>query len=195
MKKTLLVCIGLICSLIANAQKSTNDCDAEVSATASPTVKRLLVQQCLLGKSSTELEPTAAKKLLRNQKVFLQDLQISEVNSAGGVEIFALIVNPNQASAIKYLNIQLNLYNAVGDKVLSEIDRSGSATISYTGPLKHQDGVTRVDWGPVWYNSTGVCLLIRSISIDFMNGKKITLAGKAISEAIGSEVKSNCKPV
>jgi hypothetical protein len=132
--------------LVAFAGKSPEDCQAEIDPIATPVTRQMLIQKCLFEASATPAEIAASKEGSRNSTVFLEDLQISKVNSAGGVEIAASINNPNTGNAIKYLNVALYLYNSVGDRIASDIGRQFLHTISYTGSLKNEDGVKRVHW-------------------------------------------------
>ena len=124
---------------------------------------------------------------------FIKEFGIDEVDSAGGVEPYFILYNPNLSSPIKYARIRITLYNAVGDIVSSTIGDQTTAGISYTGPLSNEDGETRADWGPIWYNSTGRCIKIESVQITFVNGKTRSFAGKTLRTALAPDVMNECK--
>lgn len=169
----------------AHAQKSTDDCAAEIGEPAA--TNRQLVADCLLESiGGAVITP-------RNPKVYVHDFGIQNVNSAGGVEIFADFVNPNKPSAIKYITIKLKLYNAVGDVIQSTIGGGSTKSFKYTGPLGHEIMQYRAHWGPAWYNHAGACVVMQSLSVEFMNGKQLNFSGQTLRSAMATEVKNSCK--
>ena len=123
---------------------------------------------------------------------YIKDFGISEVNSAGGVEPYFVFFNPNTSSSIKYINIWALLYNAVGDVISSDIGGQTSAGMSYTGPLSNADGEKRANWGPTWYNTTGVCIKLTSVVVTFVNGKVFKFEGKNLNGALAPEMANTC---
>lgn len=140
-----------------------------------------------------ELESAPAGGNALQAKYFVKDFGINKVNSAGGVEPYFVFYNPNKASPIKYLRAQITLFNAVGDILSSSIGAKTTAGISYTGPLTNADGETRVDWGPIWYNTTGDCIRVESMQVTFMDGKATTFVGKNLKAALAPELSNSCK--
>jgi hypothetical protein len=126
-------------------------------------------------------------------KFFIKDFGIDTVNSAGGVEPYFVFFNPNPNTAIKYLTVDLTLYNAVGDRVSSSIGRETTARLRYTGPLTNADGEKKTYWRPVWYNSTGHCIRVESVAVTFMDGKLRTFAGRTLLSALAPELTNDCK--
>ncbi len=143
--------------------------------------------------SALEANPGDAGKSPPPTTWYIKSFAIDEVNSAGGVEPYAVLINPNASSPIKYLHITARLYNAVGDVVSSTIGGATSARLQFTGPLLSSEGEKRVDWGPIWYNSTGKCLKIDSIQVTFVNGKILAFAGKNLKAALASDLVNECK--
>ena len=145
-------------------------------------------QIAALDESPDSLAPREQKPLW-----YVTSFGIDEVNSAGGVEPFFVLYNPNQSSPIKYIRLQVRLYNGVGDIVSSSIGNQVSATLSYTGPLLNEDGNKRVDWGPIWYNSTGQCLKVISVQVTFMNGKASSFSGTSLKRALNPSISNECR--
>jgi hypothetical protein len=123
---------------------------------------------------------------------FIKDFGIEQVNSAGGVEPYFVFVNPNGASPIKYLRVSASLYNAVGDVVGSSIGGKTTANLNFTGPLRMEDGESRVAWDPVWYNNTGHCIKVETVQVTFINGKVLSFAGKNLKAALAPGVDNTC---
>jgi hypothetical protein len=143
----------------------------------------------------SELESQKADQAtsLPKPTYFVTEFGIDEVNSAGGVEPYFVFFNPNQSSPIKYIKLRITPYNAVGDVISSSIGGQTTAGLSYTGPLSHSDGETRVNWGPIWYNTTAECIKLESIQISFVNGKSISFIGKTLYKALAPEINNVCR--
>ena len=116
-----------------------------------------------------------------------------DMNSAGGVEPWIAFKNPLQSSSIKYINVTIKPYNAVGDVAPSSIGQKTTAHLEFTGPLSHDEKVKTGSWAPVWYNSTIECLRIESVKILFMNGKSASFSGKELSKALAPNLKNSCR--
>lgn len=185
---TLLVATLLPCFAIAS--KSSRECALEVGVHPEPE-RQQLIYKCMFAPNPDPIPaaPIAPKSPL----VYVQEFGIREVNSAGGVEPFAVFSNPNKTSAIKYITMYLALYNGVGDAIRSDIGGNNLAGISFTGPLKHDEDDRSVNWGPVWYNSTAKCIQIRSMSVEFMNGKRVSFSGKALTAALATDIENHCR--
>lgn len=167
--------------------------------------------QCLRAKVSGELDkrgmndtdcnkliinegrPTAAKAATQGG-FYLYDFGLWDVDSAGGVEPHAWIVNPNPTDAIKYVNMTLRMFNAVGDPVRSSIGNQSTFAIQFTGPLTNEDGPKHANWGPVGYNHSASCLQVETVSIVFMSGKKASFSGKRITQAFHPGTRPRCRP-
>jgi hypothetical protein len=123
----------------------------------------------------------------------IKDFGVWDVNSAGGVEPYFVFTNPNDKSPIKYISLRISLFNAVGDMVGSEIGDQRTRTIQYTGPLAMEQGENKAQWSPIWYNTTGSCIRVESMSVTWMNGKSQSYAGKALTNAMASNLSNSCR--
>ncbi|MES2973405.1 MAG: hypothetical protein V4757_07340 [Pseudomonadota bacterium] len=124
---------------------------------------------------------------------YIDSFGITEVNSAGGVEPYASFVNPNSKSAIKYIRLQMQLYNAVGDVVRSTIGGHSVGTLSYTGPLEAGKEPDGAEWEPIWYNRSGHCVTVTAVSVEFMNGRRESFSGKAVGKALAPGLANDCR--
>lgn len=124
---------------------------------------------------------------------YIDSFGIVEVNTAGGVEPYVIFVNPNAKSAIKYVHLQMRLYNAVGDPIRSRIGGHNVASLSYTGPLEAGRDPEKADWEPLWYNHSGHCVTITSVSVEFMNGRKESFSGKGVLKALAPGLSNDCR--
>jgi hypothetical protein len=123
----------------------------------------------------------------------IKDFGVWDVNSAGGVEPYFVFTNPNDKSPIKYISLQISLFNAVGDMVGSSIGNQRTKGIRYTGPLAMEDGEDKAQWSPIWYNTTGSCVRVESMSVTWMNGKSQSYAGKALTNAMAPDLSNSCR--
>ena len=126
-------------------------------------------------------------------KWYIKSFGIDEINSAGGVEPFVVLFNPNAKSDIKYAVVRATLYNAVGDVIESTIGQTSTANLQFTGPLAMSDGERRVDWGAVWSNTTGSCIKIESLRVTFVDGKSVSFSGKNLRSALAPDLLNECK--
>ena len=142
-------------------------------------------------KSQTLIEPPSVEA---NEKAsyFIDGYGIYDVNSAGGVEVTMRVVNPNSKSEIKYLHVQIQLYDKVGEMLRSKIGGKGIATLQITGPIKYGDMPRRTQWDPVWYEHSGWCIRIISVQVQFLDNTKQSFAGKSLSNALKPALKNEC---
>ena len=175
----------------ASTAKSVEDCEREIGEPAQ--LNRDLVAKCLQESLGLDTSNGANTNTSIDPRVYVLDFGIEKVNSANGVEPYAVFINPNKGSPIKYIRLMMTLYNAVGDKIGSSIGNAPTRLLSFTGPLHHDEGRRVAGWQPVWYNSTGACVSIQSLSVEWMNGKKISLSGKELRYAIAADVSNSCR--
>lgn len=123
----------------------------------------------------------------------IKNFGVWDVNSVGGVEPYFVFTNPNNKSSIKYISLQISLFNAVGDMVSSTIGNQRIKGIQYTGPLAMEDGEDKAQWGPIWYNTTGSCVRVESMRVTWMNGKSQSYAGKALKNAMAPDLSNSCR--
>jgi hypothetical protein len=140
-----------------------------------------------------ELE-TTSEQSGEQKKYFIKEFGIDDVNSAGGVEPYFVFFNPDSTQSIKYIDVQLTLFNGVGDVVSSDIGGNTASGIRFTGPLNRSDGDKRADWGPIWYNHSGRCVRVNSVRITYMNGRTLNFAGKSLANAFAPGVENVCRP-
>ena len=124
---------------------------------------------------------------------FVKSFGIDKIDSAGGVEVYFLLVNPNTTSAIKYLTLKVTPFNAVGDVITSEIGNQSTASLGFTGPLANEDGEKSSRWGPVWYNTTTKCIKIESIHVTFLNGESLAFTDQSVKSALAEGLSNDCK--
>ena len=106
-----------------------------------------------------------------------------------------VIDNPNVDASIKYASFSVLLYNEVGDQLRSRIDGSAQRTLKFTGPLEagQPTNARKAKWGPLWYNATGSCIKIVSVSVEFMNGKRQSFSGSTLRNALAPRLTNDCR--
>lgn len=123
---------------------------------------------------------------------YIESFGIAEVNSAGGVVPVMSVTNANPRSAIKYVRVQVGMYNAVGDQVYSSIHGQTPRWVRMTGPLAPGDSRLAVRFEPIGYNQTTTCIRANTVEIEFMDGTTRTFSGKDVQKAMASGVYSDC---
>lgn len=187
---------------------SERTCEAVVLATQPPGDLKAQVAECVQRSidqdarapgelramaKAKEDERARADEPRRELPHYISDFRLSDIDSAGGVNVVADISNPNKASPIKYLEIRTSMYNAVGDRIRSDIGGKSGATLQFTGPLSNAQQPEGVRWEGVWYNSTANCVKIESISVEFMNGKRMNFTGRKLQDVMDPAMKNSCK--
>ncbi len=101
--------------------------------------------------------------------------EITEVNSAGGVEVLFRFGHLLRDKTIKYVTITASVYNAVGDKVIDRISGDNYFKMRLTGPIDFT-GVweTYTSTEPVFYNYNAKCLQLTNLRIDYTDGTNYT---------------------
>ena len=89
-------------------------------------------------------------------------------NSAGGVTV-VLMFETYLDEEIKYLTLDVAPYNAVDDKVASDIGNKSDVKLQLTGPIEKGSNHC-FECENVWYNSTIKYVVVSSITIEYMNG-------------------------
>ena len=104
------------------------------------------------------------------------------VNSAGGVT-FALYFLNSSDKTIKYVNLDLQAYNSVGDPQGGEIYSSSKRSVEFTGPTSPTE-YAQTAWGELWYNSTITCTKILSLKITYMDGSSKSFNAQQVSNLL-----------
>jgi len=98
-------------------------------------------------------------------------------NIADGIDVMITYQNI-ESKAIKYVEFELVLVNAVGDVVATNIMNKKRTHLQSTGPVK--SGSTKwADWKAPVYHSDAVKLAILSADITYMDGTKEKAPGLA----------------
>lgn len=107
-------------------------------------------------------------------------------NSVGGVDVYIIprITSPKK---IKYINFEVEPYNAVGDKVSSDIGEKSNAMVRVTGPLTFGDKVTMWSFSNLWYNNSIHCLELLSVNVEYIDGSEETYKGDTLSKVLAPE--------
>lgn len=113
----------------------------------------------------------AKQRLRMGDRAFqISELNISNINSAGGVSFKVSVDYANSKKIIKYIYININPYNAVGDIVQDRISRSSLFKGSITGPIEASTEMKSYTFENAWYDHTIRCLKIERIEIIYMDG-------------------------
>jgi outer membrane murein-binding lipoprotein Lpp len=145
--------------------KEIQNLRAEASRKAEEEKARVLAEQA---KSAEE----KAKSIVRVSKVYP-----GKPNSAGGVDVYISWRN-NSDKVIKYIVFAVEPYNAVNDKVGSEIGNFSMFRGKSTGPFNKGEGSSgNTYWENAWYNNTIKSVQLKGVEIEYMDGSTIDLKG------------------
>ena len=160
-------------------------------------VTKELARRGLSSADCNELARTAGAKAIgewaKAGGYFVREFGLYDVNSAGGVEPYGRFVNPDPGAAIKYIDLQIAMYNAVGDMLSSDIGHQNVGSVRVTGPMDNDQGQRRAHWGPVWYNHSARCIEIKSMRVEFMNKKVLNFSGKSLASALHPKLDNGCR--
>ncbi len=97
------------------------------------------------------------------------------IDSAGGVE-WNLNITNNTDKQIKYVTLEWNCYNAVGDLIRDEIGWKTYCRVKYTGPLDAHSTSSRVCNTRKFYNHTLKSYQLSEVIVEYMDGttEKVT---------------------
>jgi hypothetical protein len=142
--------------------------------------------------SQTPKDPTRVIRIERVRTV--------EPNSAGGVEVRFAWRNLSTTKTVKYAWFDVVPYNAVNDRVASEIGRKVLATLESVGPVApgHWSGSLAPEgnatetsdpsdddgWPNVWYNSEIVRVEIRRVRIQYMDGSRLSIERSGVKKTL-----------
>jgi|AntRauTorckE5430_2_1112549.scaffolds.fasta_scaffold02613_2 hypothetical protein len=106
-----------------------------------------------------------------NQPLYIHNITVSDINSADGVDFSVDYAFNNSDEVIKYLEITVIPYNAVGDVQKGRISGESSFTGQITGPIKSEAKLLNGTWAEAWYNNTISCIKITKVKVIYMSGK------------------------
>ena len=159
------------------------------------TPKTLLALACttlVVGCGGPSVYPeTVDKAKINKQPFIIWSASPSSPDSAGGVSLDIRFTN-TAPETIKYIRYTVRGYNSVGDPAGGEIRASSYRTLRDVGP--HRPDVTETThWGELYYNWSLECVQITKLTLEYLNGKKKTYTGKALSALFGPNYRRTCK--
>lgn len=101
----------------------------------------------------------------------------------GGVEWNFKLTN-NTDKVIKYITLEWDCYNAVGDLVYDEIDRKPTVTIKYTGPLNARETTDLLRNSTLFYNSSYNSSKLTKLTVEFMDKTIIYVTNEGYSDIL-----------
>ena len=100
--------------------------------------------------------------------------KLDSPNSAGGCDYNFYYWNLSKKT-IKYLQWEGHVYNAVGDRVECDIDRTSFVRGKDTGPHETFSSDCGGTWGTIIYNYSAKSVLITRINITYMDGTSYSI--------------------
>lgn len=104
-------------------------------------------------------------------------------DSVGGVEWNFKITN-NTDKPIKYVSMEWNCYNAVGDIIYDEITGKSSHGVKYTGPLEAGQTTDLLRNTTLFYNHSYNSVKFTKLQVDFMDGTTIRITNQGYADII-----------
>ncbi len=117
-----------------------------------------------------------ARVYRREAPIVITSIYPSRPNSAGGVDVHITFINKSDKT-IKYVTFGVAPYNAVGDRVSSEIGDRSFARLETTGPYKPGHGSSSGYWGCIWYNYSIRRIKLNNVEIEYMDGTEEAFFG------------------
>ncbi len=136
-------------------------------------------------KAAAEAAKTVEDKV--HGLIRITKLNCSSPNSAGGVGINLHFINMHPEKTIKYLEVTVVPYNAVGDTQYCDIRDYSRYTCEATGPYAPGKGLTASDnwwWPNAWYNNTIKSIELKGVFIEYMDGTYLSLTNEELQYAI-----------
>lgn len=99
----------------------------------------------------------------------------------GGVEWSFRLTN-NTDKVVKYISMQWNCYNAVGDLVYDEISGDSNHGVKYTGPLNPEETTDYLCTSSRFYNYSFSTSKFTFLQVEFMDGTIIRITDKAYTD-------------
>lgn len=94
-------------------------------------------------------------------------------NTSGGHGLYLKFTNTSE-SVIKYLNLQFEAFNPVGDHVEGENNGENRFLLRLIGPIESKtEAKYDLREEPSFYSATATCFELAQISLDFMNGSSV----------------------
>jgi len=109
----------------------------------------------------------------------------TNINSACGVSV-SIYPHITTHKIIKYIEISVSAYNAVGDKVYGSIRQENTSMLKKTGPLSLGDPSYMWKWVP-WYNCTVHCIEMLSVKVEYMDGGFSIYGGEDLEKLYAPE--------
>ncbi len=101
----------------------------------------------------------------------------------GGVEWNFRFTN-NTEKTIKYITMEWNCYNVVGDLVYDEITRKSSYSIKYTGPLEAKQTTILLCNTTLFYSYSYNSAKLTKLQVEFMDGTIIRITDQGYSDIV-----------
>ncbi|MCT8335803.1 hypothetical protein NUH30_19105 [Leptospira sp. 85282-16] len=110
-------------------------------------------------------------KIIKSKKLpLLIKKSIHDINSAGGVTIEMEIENLSMET-IKYIEFELELFNAVNDRIKCDIRLYHTASANITGPIDTK-ATNKYYWENLWYNHSAEYITIKNVKIIYFNSER-----------------------
>lgn len=118
---------------------------------------------------------TRCEKEFRKQSPITISNWTYNIDSAGGVE-WKLNIKNNTDKQIKYVTLQWDCYNAVGDLIYDEISWKTYCRMRYTGPLDAHSTSQRIRNTTKFYNYNLKSYKLTEVIVEYMDGttEKVT---------------------
>ena len=172
--------------------------DPQVKAIIVKEEKRIIDERLSREKKERE-ERAAIQKSIEEQEFanlkFMDPayIEVKKINmdSAGGNEVSIKFTNCS-SQKVKYVYFTGYFLNAVGDKCRNEV--GGSTVWKYTGvgpvsripntPDRFGSYIKYFHSDPLFYSKNARRLILSSVTIEYMNGKKIVLSGSELEDRV-----------
>lgn len=127
-----------------------------------------------------------------DKNIFIHSAVITDINSAGGVNVGIEWMYRNTEKDIKYIYFTLIPYNDVGDIQQSEIGGDSQFIGQATGPIQAENEFMTMTWENAWYNHSISCVKITKVRVEYMDGSSYIYV-RELPKIMDSQYQNNCK--
>lgn len=123
--------------------------------------------------------------------LIISGAKVTEINSADGVSIALVWAHIIPDKTVKYLDVYITPFNAVGDPVKCSVRGNSQFKGRVTGPVYFDYEFQNSVWENAWYNNTVLCVKVDRVDVFYMDGSKYIYINE-LPKLYGDQFKNDC---
>lgn len=138
-----------------------------------------------------EYSKNKEEKIREGVPFIIKDINVRQINSAGGVDFEIDWKYINNKKVIKYIYFTVDPYNSVGDIQKCDVREHSRFTGQITGPIKGGERDLAV-WETAWYNNTISCIKLTKVKVIYTDGTQYTYVNE-LPKLYGISFSNSCE--